>query len=243
MGMHMILIPGLWLTARSWDAVVPQLEEAGHRAHALTLPGMESGDADRSAVTRQDHVDAVVAALDAVDPGDGPVLLVGHSMGGVLAWAAAAARLDRVAGVVFLASEPGIPEQSDSMFPVDGDDVPLPAWDFFDDEMVADLDDDLRARIRAGSVPSPLHAVTDGLTFGDDRLYDLPVTLVTAEYDSAQLQEWTDAGESGTEEIATLRRLEYVDLHSGHWPQFSRVDDTARVILAVADRVGSVSRG
>jgi pimeloyl-ACP methyl ester carboxylesterase len=241
--MDIILIPGLWLTARSWDAIVPSLEEAGHRAHALTLPGMESGDADRSAVTRQDHVDAVVAEVDATDPGDGPVLLVGHSMGGVLAWAAAAARLDRVGGVVFLASEPGIPDQSDSMFPVDGDDVPLPAWDFFDDEMVADLDDDLRERIRAGSVPSPLHAVTDGLSFGGDGLHDLPVTMVTAEYDSAQLTAWTDAGESGTEEIARLRNVEWVDLHSGHWPQFSRADDTARVILEAAERVGAVSRG
>ena len=241
--MNLILVPGLWLTARSWDAVVPPLEEAGHRAHALTLPGMESGDADRSAVTRQDHVDAVVAAVDAVDEGDGPVLLVGHSMGGVLAWAAAAARLERVAGVVFLASEPGIPEQSDSMFPVDGHDVPLPPWDFFDDEMVADLDDDLRTRIRAGSVPSPLHAVTDALRFGDDGLYDLPVTMVTAEYDSAQLRQWTEGGMPGTEEIAKLHDLQYVDLHSGHWPQFSRVDDTVRVILAAADRVGSVSRG
>jgi pimeloyl-ACP methyl ester carboxylesterase len=227
-GMDVILIPGLWLTARSWDVVVPPLEEAGHRAGALTLPGMESVEADRSAVTRQDHVDAVVAAIEAADD---PVLLVGHSMGGVLAWAAAAARLDRVAGVVFLASEPGIPGQSDSMFPVQGDDVPLPAWDFFDDDMVRDLDDDLRTRIRAGSVPSPLHAVTDGLAFGDDRLYDLPVTMITAEYDAAQLQEWTSAGESGTEEIAKLRDVRWVDLHSGHWPQFSRPDDTARAIL------------
>ena len=241
--MDIILIPGLWLTARSWDAIVPSLEEAGHRVHALTLPGMETGDADRSAVTRQDHVDAVVAAVDATDPGDGPVLLVGHSMGGVLAWASAAARLDRVGGVVFLASEPDIPDQSDSMFPVHGDDVPLPAWDFFDDEMVADLDDDLRERIRAGSVPSPVHAVTGGLSFGADGLYDLPVTMATAEYDSAQLQQWTEAGESGTEEIAKLHDVEWVDLHSGHWPQFSRADDTARVVLGAAARVGSVSRG
>jgi len=231
--MDILLIPGLWLTARSWDSVVPPLEEAGHHAHALTLPGMDSVEADRSTVTRQQHVDAVVAAVDATD---GPLLLVGHSMGGVLAWAAAAARLDRVAGVVFLASEPGIPDQSDSMFPVDGCDVPLPAWEFFDDEMVADLDDDLRTRIRAGSVPSPLHAVTDGLDFGDDRLYDLPVTMVTAEYDAAQLEAWTAAGESGTEEIAKLRNLTWVDLHSGHWPQFSRVDDTVRVIVEAAER-------
>src|SRR4051794_37908430 len=102
--MDIILIPGLWLTARSWDAVVPRLEVAGHRPHPITLPGMESVGADRSTVTRQHHGDAVVAAVDSM-PGDAPVLLVGHSMGGVLAGAAADARLDRVAGVVFLASE------------------------------------------------------------------------------------------------------------------------------------------
>jgi pimeloyl-ACP methyl ester carboxylesterase len=234
--MDIILIPGLWLTARSWDDVVPRLEEAGHTAHALTPPGMESVDADRSAVTRQQHVDAAIAAIDAV-AGDAKVLLVGHSMGGVIAWAAADARLDRVAGVVFLASEPGVPEQSDSMFPVEGADVPLPAWDFFDDEMVADLDDALRTRIRDGAVPSPVRAVTDGLAFAHEARYDLPVTMVTAEYDSAQLKEWTDAGESGTEEIAALRDVEWVDLHSGHWPQFSRVDDTVRVILDSLARV------
>ena len=74
--MDIILIPGLWLTARSWDDVVPRLEEGGHTAHALTLPGMESVDADRSAVTRQQHVDAAIAAIDAV-AGDAKVLLVG----------------------------------------------------------------------------------------------------------------------------------------------------------------------
>jgi hypothetical protein len=148
-----------------------------------------------------------------------------------------------VAGVVFLASEPGIPDESDSMFPVEATDVPLPPWDFFDDEMVADLDDDLRTRIRTGSVPSPLRAVSDGLRFGDDGLSDRPVTMITAEDDAAQLQEWTAAGESGTEEIARLRDVRWVDLHSGHWPQYSRVDDTVREILAIADRVGSVSPG
>ncbi len=233
--MDIILIPGLWLTARSWDDVVPRLQEAGHTAHPLTLPGMGSASDDRSAVTRQQHVDAVVEAIDAV-PGDAKVLLVGHSMGGVLAWAAADARLERVAGVVFLASEPGIPEESESMFPVEGDEVPLPAWEFFDDEMVADLDDALRTRIRDGSVPSPLHAVTDGLRFGRDALHDVPVTMVTAEYDSEQLKQWTDAGESGTEEIAALRNVEWVDLHSGHWPQYSRAEDTARVILEAVAR-------
>jgi pimeloyl-ACP methyl ester carboxylesterase len=122
------------------------------------------------------------------------------------------------------------------MFPVEGDDVPLPTWDFFDDEMVADLDDGLRSRIRAGSVPSPRRAVTDGLEFAHEARYDLPVTMITAEYDAAQLKGWTDAGEPGTEEIAALRNVEWADLHSGHWPQYSRADDTARLILEAAAR-------
>lgn len=231
--MDVILIPGLWLTARSWDAIVPLLEEAGHRAHPLTLPGMDAVETDRSTVTRQDHVDAVVAAVDDV-PGDARVLLVGHSMGGVLAWATADARPDRVAGVVFLASEPGVPDEEESMFPVEGSDVPLPAWDFFDDEMTADLDDDLRSRIRAESVPSPLHAVTDGLAFAHEVRYDLPVLMVTAEYDTAQLKEWTAQKSPGTEEIAALRRVEWADLHSGHWPQYTRAADAAGLIAGFA---------
>jgi pimeloyl-ACP methyl ester carboxylesterase len=237
--MDIILIPGLWLTALSWDSVARRLEEAGHAAHPLTLPGMQSPDERRRGVTRQSHVDAVTAEIDAVDDGR-PVLLVGHSMGGVLAWAAAAARLDRVSGIVFVASEPAVPEQSESMFPVTGDDVPLPPWEFFDDDMVADLDDDLRARIRDEAVPSPVRVVTDGLSFDGgegDRLHDLPVTMVTAEYDATQLQEWVAAGESGTEEIARLRAVTWVDLHSGHWPQYSRVDDTVSAILGAVARV------
>jgi len=231
--MDIILIPGLWLTARSWDAVAPRLADAGHRPHPLTLPGMESADTDRSAVTRRDHVDAVLAAIDAV-PDDAPVLLVGHSMGGVLAWAAADARLDRVAGVVFLASEPGVPGEQESMFPTEGSDVPLPAWDFFDAEMTADLDESLRETIRSGSVPSPLHAVTDGLELTHEARYDLPVLMITAEYDQAQLQEWTDEKMPGTEEIAALRAVRWADLHSGHWPQFTRADDTARLLTEFA---------
>src|ERR1700745_335732 len=104
--MDIILIPGFWLDASSWDEVVPALEQAGHRTQALTLPGMESKDADRSEITLRDHVDAVVELIDSVDPVEGKVVLVGHSGGGAIAHAAVDARPDRVARVVYVASEP-----------------------------------------------------------------------------------------------------------------------------------------
>ena len=71
-----ILVPGFWLGAWAWDEVGAMLRADGHDVTALTLPGLESADADRSAVTLADHVDAIV---DAVEAADAPVVLAVHS--------------------------------------------------------------------------------------------------------------------------------------------------------------------
>ena len=46
-----ILVPGFWLGAWAWDEVADLLRADGHDVTALTLPGLESTDADRSAIT------------------------------------------------------------------------------------------------------------------------------------------------------------------------------------------------
>ena len=84
--MQIILVPGFWLTADSWAAVTPRLEAAGHRVRALTLPGLESLDASRAGIGLDDHIDAVVAAIDEVqsESESESVVLVGHSGGGAI---------------------------------------------------------------------------------------------------------------------------------------------------------------
>ena len=89
----LILVPGFWLDASSWSEVTPALETAGHDVRPLTLPGLESRDADRSSLGLADHVAAVVEAIDAADE---PVVLVGHSGGGAVVHGAVDQRPDRV---------------------------------------------------------------------------------------------------------------------------------------------------
>lgn len=231
--MEIVLIPGMWLDGSSWAEVAPVLEQAGHRTHPLTLPGMESKDADRSGVTLRDHVDAVVDVIDSLDPANGKVVLVGHSAGGALAHAAVDARPDRVARVVYVGGEPrGDDDGGPGPFVAENGEIPLPDWSFFDEEMVADLDEEQRAALRERAIPVPERVVSDPQRLSDERRYDVPATLITCEYSGAQLREWMAQGAPGTEELAKLRDVEYVDLGSGHWPQLTRPGDLGQAILA-----------
>ncbi|WP_035858859.1 alpha/beta fold hydrolase [Cryptosporangium arvum] len=226
--MDVILIPGLWLDGSSWNAVVPGLEAAGHRAHPLTLPGLESPDADRASVSLRDHVDAVVARIDELD---GPVVLVAHSAGGAVAHAAVDARPHRVARVVYTASEPVADGEcvNDELPSADGE-IPMPDWSFWDADMLVDLDEDLRRTILDQAVPSPARAATDPQTLSDERRYDVPVTIVTCDYTEAMMRGWIAEGYPSAAEVGRIRSVEFVALPTGHWPQFSRPTDLARVI-------------
>ena len=230
--MDIILIPGFWLDGASWDEVAAPLRAAGHTVHQLTLPGLESRDAERSAITLRDHIDAVVAAIDTVD---GPVVLVGHSGGGPIAWAAADARPESVARVVFVDSGPqsaGHPINPD--LPVVNGEVPLPDWSIFETEDLIDLTDELREHFRAIAVPEPARVTSDLFELGYERRYGIPATVICCEFTSEQLRHWMAGGAFG--ELAAVTDYELVDLPTGHWPQFTRPADLAATILATVER-------
>ena len=177
--MHIVLIPGLWLDGSSWDEIVPALQQAGHDTHALTLPGMESADADRSKITLRDQVEAVVAVIDSYDSVAGEVVLVGHSGGGAIAHAAVDARPTRVARVVYVDSLPlGDGGVINDAFPAADGDVPLPDWSLFDEEDLIDLDYELRARFRERAIPAPVHVARDPQQLSNERRYGVPITVI-----------------------------------------------------------------
>jgi pimeloyl-ACP methyl ester carboxylesterase len=231
--MDIILIPGFWLDGSSWDDVVPALAKAGHRTHPLTLPGMESRDADRSEITLRDHIDAVVGVIDSLDPADGKVVLVGHSGGGAIAHAAVDARPGRVARVVYVDSWPlGDGGLINDELPAEHGEVPLPDWSLFEDEDLIDLDDDLRAAFRERAIPEPVHVTRDRQHLSDERRYDVPVTLIACEFPTDTIRKWLERDHPAVRELGKIRDVDLVDLPTGHWPQFTRPADLGRAILA-----------
>jgi pimeloyl-ACP methyl ester carboxylesterase len=228
-----ILIPGFWLNAASWNDVVPALEAAGHRARPLTLPGMASVDDDRAGIGLADHVAAVVTAIDEADA---PVALAGHSGGGAIAHAAVDARPGRVARVVYVDSVPaGDGDVINDGLPVVDGEIPLPDWSEFGEEDLTDLDDGLRERFRAMSIPEPVGVATDRQVLSDPRRYDVPVTVITCEYPSKMLRELMDKDHPYTAELAKIHDVKIVDLPTGHWPQLTK---PAELGAAIAQALG-----
>jgi pimeloyl-ACP methyl ester carboxylesterase len=236
--MHIILVPGFWLDGASWEWVSPFLEQVGHRTHPLTLSGMESKGADRSGITLRDHVDAVVRVIDSVHPADGKVVLVGHSAGAGIAHAAIDARPDRVARAIYIGGFPaGHGESLADSFQAENGEVPLPDWSVFSDEDLRDLDDRIRAEFRERAIPVPELVTRDPIQLSDERRYDVPVTVICPEFTSETLKRWMEEGH--VPELARVRNVEYVDLPTGHWPQFTRPDELGWIIQTVVGQAES----
>lgn len=232
--MEIVLVPGLWLDASTWDQVVPRLEAAGHSTHALTLPGMESQDADRTGVTLADHVAAVVAAIDEAAE---PVLLVSHSAGCGIAHCAVDAQPDRVVRHVQIGGFPSAAGEAllGGLEAVDGE-VAMPDWAEVGEEAnVVDFDGEQLAAFYAAAIPVPEAVITTPVRLTDERRFDVPVTAVCPEYRVKDVRAWVEGGD--LPELARTREVEYVDLPAGHWPQLTRPADLAAVILASVARV------
>jgi pimeloyl-ACP methyl ester carboxylesterase len=225
--MDFILIAGLWLDGSAWDTVVPHLEGLGHQPVPLWLPGQ---GAPPATATLADQHAAVLAAVDAAA---GNVVVVGHSAASTLAWMAADARPDKVAGVAMIGGFPsGDGELYANFFePADGV-VPFPGWEPFDGPDSADIDEALRRSIASVAIPVP-EAVTKGVVhLRDERRFEVPVTLICPEFTPAQAREWVDGGE--IPELAKARHVDYVDIESGHWPMFTRPAELAGLLAQVA---------
>ncbi|MDP2081602.1 MAG: alpha/beta hydrolase family protein [Pseudotabrizicola sp.] len=97
-----VLVHGAFQTGAVWDGTVAALEAAGHSAIAVDLPGRPGDGRIPGEVTMSDHVANVISVIEAAGPD--PVVLVGHSFGGMTISAVAEAAPDRIATLVYVAA-------------------------------------------------------------------------------------------------------------------------------------------
>ncbi len=94
-----VLVHGAWHGAWCWEKVTPRLEAAGHSVDAVDLPGCGSNPAEAAERTLDAYLRHVA---DRVEAAGGPVVLVGHSMGGMSITGAAELVPDRIAALVYV---------------------------------------------------------------------------------------------------------------------------------------------
>jgi pimeloyl-ACP methyl ester carboxylesterase len=94
-----ILVHGAWHGGWCWEEVEAHLGKAGAQATAVDLPGRAGDSRPLDQLTLDSYVDKVIEVIDAAPT---PVVLVGHSLGGVVISQVAERAPEKVAALVYL---------------------------------------------------------------------------------------------------------------------------------------------
>lgn len=224
-----VLVPGFWLGAWAWDEVAGLLRADGFDVTALTLPGLESKDADRSKIHFEDHVQAIVKAIEEAGR---PVVLALHSATGFSGYAATDRVPEKIAAVVYVDTAPGKgaldPSFSDAERPM--------VWaDIEAEENLDGLSEAQRETFRERAVPVPGSLIREGAELTNDARLDLPSTLIATGFTAADYRKY--AAEEKPAWLAGLPELHdvtYIDLPTSHWPMWSKPKELAAILADVA---------
>jgi pimeloyl-ACP methyl ester carboxylesterase len=184
-----VLVHGSWQGAWSWDGVRDRLRARGHRVITPALPGRGDVGEDRSWIGHDDNVAAVLAAIDA--DGADPVVLAGHSLGGVTISQVADQRPDRVARLIYCAAfvlDDGesaadvMPEQmraaiSELSTTRPDRAIPMP-WEFWHQNFIQTASEQLARESHERLVPDPYRPVFEPVKLRRPVHRELPATFV-----------------------------------------------------------------
>lgn len=222
-----ILVPGFWLGAWAWDEVADVLRADGHDVTALTLPGLDAAETDRSGITFSDHVNAIVEAVEAADA---PVVLAVHSGTGYSGYAASDRIPQRIAAMVYVDSAPG----KGAMDPEQTGDKPLDWKEIEEGENLDGVSEEQKETFRRRAVPQPGGVLREEAQLTNDARLDVPTTVICTAYTSEDYQKYAKEGYGWLAGLNEVRNISWVDLPTSHWPMWSRPKELAGIIGDVA---------
>jgi len=203
-----VLVHGSWQGAWSWDGVRDHLRARGHRVITPALPGRGEIGEDRSWIGHDENVAAVLAALDG--DGAGPVVLAGHSLGGVTISQVADQRPDRVARLIYCAAfvlDDGesaadvMPEQMRTAITELSTTrpdraIPMP-WEFWRQNFIQTASEQLARESHERLVPDPYRPVFDPVKLRRPVHRELPATFLAFTQDKTMPPGFWHPGMSG----------------------------------------------
>lgn len=234
MGVY-VLVHGSFHGSWCWDAVTARLRALGQRVIAVDLPG-RAGDARPPATLGLADYARLVA--DTIAEQAEPVVLVGHSMGGVVVTQAAEHAPDRVARLVYVCGY--LPQNGQSLVDLaqtDDESVlmrnlvieahkglhhvrPEGARESF----YHDCSDEDAAHATARLVAEPLAVVATPVATTRDRFGRIPRTYIECTDDRA-------LGPSLQRRMHAAQPCRVVKMPSGHSPFLARPEDLARALV------------
>jgi len=224
-----VLVPGFWLGAWAWDEVAATLRADGHEVTAVTLPGLESADADRSKITMADHVEVI---CDAVRAAGAPVVLAVHSGAGAPGYGASDRVPELIAAMVYVDTGPA-KGALDVEF--EGVEKAMPSLEkLAADENLTGLSEAQLETFRRRAIPEPGAALREAAVLTNDARLDVPSTVICTGYTSEQYKDAVKEGQAWLGGLTELRDVTYVDLPTSHWPMWSRPQELAAIIGDVA---------
>ena len=239
---NFLLVHGAWHGAWCWRRVIPLLQQAGHRVHAVTLTGVgERAHLLQPGIDLETHITDVMAAMDAEEMDD--VVLVVHSYAGMLGTAVADRRPARLQHLVYL--DAVLPAPGESWSSTHAPDTreariaaaradPLHSFPAPDPAIFGRSDED-HAWVSRRQTRHPGGPYTHVLNFDPKRVAEVARTFINCTHPplatiDVSRQRMMDAS---FWDGAWLPGSRVVDMDTGHDPMVSDPEGLARILLSL----------
>ncbi len=233
-----VLVHGAFQAPYAWESVKTKLEAAGQKVVIIELPGHGQDQADPRTISIKTYRDKVVNAITRIS---GPVILVGHSLGGAIITAVTDTIPKRVEKLVYVAGfVPGNAQSILDLTTMDPNSQFGPSLTFSPDGATASIANDKIASIFAhdgdhhvkqllieNNRPEPIAPQADKVFLKNADFKNVPKYYVRTKQDHAITIDLQDKMIN----LAGIKNVYTID--SGHCPMLTQPDQVTALLLEI----------
>ena len=234
-----VFVHGAMVDGTIWYKIVRPLEDAGHKVVVINLPAHGKDNTGIAEVNYQKYVTII---QDSINAQSGKVILVGHSMAGLLIASIAELLPDKIEKLVFVAAF--IPQNGDNVFTLNGKDKLSqfgPNLIVANDKSSAILNPkkikdvfcpDCSAKdisyLTLSQKPEPLAPLAETTVLTDKNYNSIPKYIIQTTQDHAISLSFQQEMASSAKNVAKIYNIE-----SGHLPFITQPNGFIKILLNI----------